>query len=142
MTIECYFSQCPHHSCHDSDDGPFCYEKDCIRPDISGDATPDGDRSLAGIHIFNTGRRYTEAGQRIAWIVRETKQAEEWHGPLSLVSFVDIDRGIWNEVMVEGEATDEKVLQAYDRMAYLYFGTPPIILTKLREAAAKAPTLT
>jgi hypothetical protein len=31
MTIECYYSDCPHHSFHDGeDDGPFCYESKCL----------------------------------------------------------------------------------------------------------------
>lgn len=29
MTTECYYSQCPYHSCHDDDDGPYCYEDEC-----------------------------------------------------------------------------------------------------------------
>lgn len=31
MTIECYFTKCPHHSIHQwPDDGPFCYEEECL----------------------------------------------------------------------------------------------------------------
>ena len=30
MTIECYDTDCPFHSCHHQpDDGPFCDEEDC-----------------------------------------------------------------------------------------------------------------
>jgi len=30
MTIECYFSECKYHSCHDpNEEGPFCYEETC-----------------------------------------------------------------------------------------------------------------
>jgi hypothetical protein len=30
MTIECYFSGCPFHSCNEpGQEGPFCYEEDC-----------------------------------------------------------------------------------------------------------------
>jgi len=29
MTIECYESDCKFHSCHDHDEGPFCYEGTC-----------------------------------------------------------------------------------------------------------------
>ena len=31
MTIECYVSACPFHSCHDEgpDEGPFCYQDKC-----------------------------------------------------------------------------------------------------------------
>lgn len=25
MTTECHFSQCKYHSCHEGDEGPFCY---------------------------------------------------------------------------------------------------------------------
>lgn len=32
MTIECYFSSCPHHSIHYGDEGPFCDELECIAP--------------------------------------------------------------------------------------------------------------
>ena len=32
MPIECYLSQCPKHCTNDvpPDDGPFCYEDDCV----------------------------------------------------------------------------------------------------------------
>ena len=32
MTIECYLSNCEHHSCHtDPNDGPFCYQGECSK---------------------------------------------------------------------------------------------------------------
>ena len=32
MTIECYYSECQHHSCwSDPEGGPFCYEENCVR---------------------------------------------------------------------------------------------------------------
>jgi hypothetical protein len=35
MTIECYESSCPFHSCHThTDEGPFCYETTCKRPGL------------------------------------------------------------------------------------------------------------
>lgn len=31
MTIECYYGECKHHGIHfDPEDGPFCYEDDCL----------------------------------------------------------------------------------------------------------------
>lgn len=32
MSIECYFSSCPHHSIHYGDEGPFCDELKCLAP--------------------------------------------------------------------------------------------------------------
>jgi len=30
MTIECYYSDCLYHSCHEiGQEGPFCYEEEC-----------------------------------------------------------------------------------------------------------------
>lgn len=30
MIIECYYSRCPHHDCHEEpDDGPFCRQSEC-----------------------------------------------------------------------------------------------------------------
>lgn len=31
MTIECYYSSCPHHGCNEvpPEEGPFCFEVDC-----------------------------------------------------------------------------------------------------------------
>jgi len=32
MTIECYYIECPNHSVNaDPDEGPFCYEDNCVR---------------------------------------------------------------------------------------------------------------
>jgi hypothetical protein len=31
MTIECYTVECSKHSIHGGDEGPFCYEDDCIQ---------------------------------------------------------------------------------------------------------------
>lgn len=33
MASECYFSMCPRHSCHTTDDGPFCHEEECRADD-------------------------------------------------------------------------------------------------------------
>lgn len=33
MTIECYESKCPYHSCHYGGEGPFCDEDECQNPD-------------------------------------------------------------------------------------------------------------
>jgi threonine aldolase len=30
MTIECYTANCPKHGIHFGDDGPFCYEEECV----------------------------------------------------------------------------------------------------------------
>lgn len=30
MAIECYYSTCPHHSSQTGEEGPFCYEKECV----------------------------------------------------------------------------------------------------------------
>lgn len=32
MTIECYFSSCPHHCIHYGGEGPFCDELECLAP--------------------------------------------------------------------------------------------------------------
>ena len=42
MTIECHYSRCPHHGVHtDPDDGPFCYQRECLQPDSVLEAFAD-----------------------------------------------------------------------------------------------------
>lgn len=87
------------------------------------------------IHTFNTGREYTEHGQRIAWtlLLREV-------GGGNIVAFVDADRGVSNVVRVPGHLFPENltVLLQYDECAYLrnYF-IPGEVEVALRDAALK-----
>lgn len=56
------------------------------------------------IHTFNTGRVYTNNGQRIAWCVLSTGNVAMW----------DVDRMIDYVLIVQGEPTNRSVLAAYD----------------------------
>lgn len=61
------------------------------------------------IRTFNTGRQYTEHGQRIAWTILRT----------GTVAMVDIDRSL--DCILEVSAidpTNADVLWAYDRNVY------------------------
>lgn len=77
------------------------------------------------IKTFNTGRRYTEDGQRIAYTVIDRTPddiipEESWH----TVSFADFDRMIDGTVRIledhNGYPTPRQVLQAYDAGGYGY----------------------
>lgn len=88
------------------------------------------------IHTFNTGREYTEHGQRIAWgvLVREAISGA------SIVAFVDVDRHISEVVRVKGHRlpTDFDVLKQYDERAYLpTYIIPESVEDALQEAALK-----
>jgi len=85
------------------------------------------------INTFNTGREYTEHGQRIAWtlLLREV-------GGGNIVAFVDADRGVSNVVRVPGHLFPENltVLLQYDECAYLRnYLIPGDVEDALREAA-------
>jgi len=59
------------------------------------------------IHAFNTGRRYTEHGQRIAWAVLSTGN----------IAMVDVDRHI-DYILVGGDLrTNSDILAHYDSHA-------------------------
>ena len=36
MTIECYYSQCPHHGNNETpkEEGPFCYQAECLATEV------------------------------------------------------------------------------------------------------------
>lgn len=80
------------------------------------------------INTFNTGRKYTLEGQRIAWTEIASKPA--WHDPdefeqddrVVTVSFADVDRGIDGtvELFTHNEIWNSQVLAAYDRGGYGY----------------------
>lgn len=59
------------------------------------------------IHTFNTGRLYTQHGQRIAWALL----------PSGNVFMVDADRHIDYVLAVPPNPTDDDVLRAYDACA-------------------------
>jgi hypothetical protein len=64
---------------------------------------------MAKIHAFNTGRLYTEHGQRIAWCVLSTGNVAMW----------DRDRFIDYVLPFPVESPpvrDSEILAAYDRM--------------------------
>lgn len=61
---------------------------------------------------FNTGRMYTDKGQRIAAQVLECDGHE--FAPLSKVLFVDVDRGIAAIVNVLGDVNERSIMRAYD----------------------------
>lgn len=63
---------------------------------------------------FQTGRMYTPHGQRIGYVVLLTEV-----GGSHLVAFHDVDRMVSNVIRVTGEVTTAKILEQYDRCAYL-----------------------
>jgi hypothetical protein len=62
---------------------------------------------------FNTGRKYTAAGQRIVATYRPHNEAEDMGG---LVTFMDHDRMVDGEfeVFAEYEFTQRVIMDAYD----------------------------
>lgn len=66
------------------------------------------------IRTFNTGRAYTEHGQRIAW-VPTLRRAD---GKV-VVIFHDLDRMITQIVAVEPPVSPSRVLDAYDACDYI-----------------------
>lgn len=46
MAIECYQTDCPHHSCHScSDDGPYCHEGRCLMQ-LGDEGGPEGETKV------------------------------------------------------------------------------------------------
>lgn len=78
------------------------YEDTSITP-----APQKTDSAPAQIHAFNTRRRYTAHGQRIAWAVLSNGR----------VAMVDIDRHIDYTLIVSGTPSNQTVLAAYDANA-------------------------
>lgn len=64
------------------------------------------------IHTMNTGRQYSEHGQRIAYTIIGTT------GRGNLVAFYDADRHVHNVAVVQGLVTDSAFLDAYDHCRY------------------------
>lgn len=59
MTIECYYSQCPKHSTHtDPDEGPFCFESECIATEQE-------------IKFYAVGRRLERMGYNLAELEKD-----------------------------------------------------------------------
>jgi hypothetical protein len=88
-----------------------------------------------GIVAFNTGRGYTEKGQRIACKVFEGH-----------IYFADIDRGIYGRIScdLEGlhsaQSLQNRVMHWYDKGMYVDACNGDLI-TELRNAAAQAPLI-
>jgi hypothetical protein len=61
------------------------------------------------VHMFNTGRQYTQFGQRIAWVPVDDG---DW------VVFVDVDRCIEGSMRFHTEPTGGQVLRRYDHCDY------------------------
>lgn len=64
--------------------------------------------SFPKVNAFNTGRAYTDAGQRIAWAVLESGHVAMW----------DRDRMVDYVLRIDGEPTNAKVLAAYDGVSH------------------------
>lgn len=60
------------------------------------------------IHAFQTGRLYTNSGQRIAWA-----ELQSGH-----VAMYDADRMVDYVLRIDGTPTNEKVLAAYDGVSH------------------------
>ncbi len=92
------------------------------------------------IHVFNTGRRYTFAGQRIAWAVLSEMQHEdsEWLRVYDVV-FSDLDRIIWGrmEMILDAPVDNHNVLYAYDHNFYEPDPLADQLNGQLRAAARK-----
>ena len=80
---------------------------------------------MATINTFNTGRKYTATGQRIAWTIISSVPDDivDWESWFR-VSFVDVDRMIDGVVTIladtKSKPTNADVLAAYDRGGYGY----------------------
>jgi hypothetical protein len=53
MTIECYDTNCPRHSTHDGEEGPFCYSEECVMKNAVKTSPEDG--GCWYCHRLNTG---------------------------------------------------------------------------------------
>ena len=85
------------------------------------------------IHTFQTGRLYTQDGQRLAWVV-----TYEHANGLSEVHFYDYDRFIEGRVVLPkapAEVQNSDVLFMYDHGAYRGYIEPPDLKLALRDAA-------
>ena len=68
------------------------------------------------IYTFNTGRMYTQHGQRIAWTVQGIETDDV--GDIHQVAFYDIDRCLSGVLTVHGKVNESTVLGAYDFGGY------------------------
>ena len=71
------------------------------------------------IHTFNTGRAYSEHGQRVAYI-----HLMNSIDGFTIVAFYDCDRGLGEIVNLPYPAGQEELMRAYDACAYrkdMYF---------------------
>ncbi len=72
---------------------------------------------------FNSGRGYTEHGQRIGWCIAAVERDPEFDSDLFdlyTVVFYDLDRTINGVITVMGEVTPVSVMREYDRGQYGY----------------------
>lgn len=92
---------------------------------------------------FNTGRTYTDKGQRIA--ARIVEEEPDSSNPISIIAMSDIDRCIDGFYLIFGELTQREVMDAYDND----YRTPveidwekrSAIFDELRKAAAVIPAV-
>jgi len=95
------------------------------------------------IHVFNTGRQYTRAGQRIAWAILSKEQDEDFPFVTTYdIVFSDLDRMIWGRMEVpiwDGDLPNmnEEILRHYDGLAYQWDPLADELNDQLREAARK-----
>lgn len=93
----------------------------------------------SSINVLNTGRSYSEGGQRVAWVVVDCSADR-----IKLVAFYDHDRMIEGTVTILGEVNDHKVMRLYDAGSYDHGGLYKLgadgqaIRTLLRDAVRDA----
>lgn len=96
------------------EDGPLVYAYFLIeRATVPADIDAEG-QTPAVIKAWNTGRRYTAEGQRIAYM----ELACTGNEGQTLTAFYDIDRQVHGVLLVPKPATPFGVLDAYDRSDY------------------------
>lgn len=68
---------------------------------------------------FNTGRQYTDKGQRIIAIEVEVGVCPIFDSELTTVEFHDIDRHVAGRITIDGSITEAKVMHMYDNGRYV-----------------------
>lgn len=83
---------------------------------------------------FNSGRGYTDQGQRIAATVLEF---DDYHiMPMSKVLFVDIDRGLHGILTIYGTVNQRSIMNEYDESRFEYRSVDRGLIAELEAAAA------
>jgi hypothetical protein len=92
---------------------------------------------------FNTGRTYTDKGQRIA--ARIFEEEPDGSNPVSIIAMSDIDRGIDGFYLIFDEMTQREVMTSYDNdlrvSVDIDWDKRNALFAELRKAAAVIPAV-